>query len=232
MHVLVNPATNPRPTKPKSASDRRSTQAERSARTRSALLESAARGLSRSGYGNLILERVASEAGYTRGALYHQFKDKEDLALAVIEWVDETWTHEVGRLVELEPDPVLALIALARGHAVYCRRDVSRVAIALRLEFSRQDHPIGRQLARVSESLVKRCARLVNAGRRAGTIPGGPPARTVALALIGALEGTVIGLAGQAPHDELLAARAAAGVLGLDRVPEGARIRTLDGRPR
>ncbi len=202
-----------------SASGRRSTQAERSARTRGALLEAAARGLSRYGYGNLILERVASEAGYTRGALYHQFKDKEDLALAVIDWVDETWRQEVGRLIEQEPDPVPALIVLARGHAIYCRRDVARVAMALRLEFSGQDHPVGRRLEQVSESLLKRCTRLISAGRRAGTIPAGPPARVVALAFIGALEGTVIGLAGHAPHDELLAARAAAGVLGLSCVP-------------
>jgi AcrR family transcriptional regulator len=193
------------------------------------LLESAARGLSRYGYGNLILERVASEAGYTRGALYHQFKDKEDLAFAVIDWVDETWRQEVGRLVEKEPDPVVALIVLARGHAIYCRRDIARVAMALRLEFSGQDHPVGHHLERVSESLVKRCTRLISAGRRAGTIPAGPPARTVALAFVGALEGTVIQLAGQAPHDELLAARATAGVLGLDCV-RGAQ--TLGSSPR
>jgi AcrR family transcriptional regulator len=194
----------------------RQTQADRSARSRSALLESAARGLSRYGYGNLVLERVASEAGYTRGALYHQFRDKEDLALAVIDWVDETWREEVGRLVEQESDPVAGLIALARGHAVFCRRDVARVAMALRLEFSGQDHPVGRHLERVSESLVKRCTRLITAGRRMGTIPAGPPARVVALAFIGAMEGTVIEVAGQAPHDEVLAARAAAGVLGVD----------------
>lgn len=203
------------------ASERRATQAERSARSRGALLESAARGLSRYGYGNLVLEQVASEAGYTRGALYHQFRNKEDLASAVIEWVDETWRREVGRLVEQEPDPVAALIALARGHAVYCRRDIARVAMALRLEFSGQDHPVGRQLERITESLVKLCGRLINAGRKAGTIPAGPPARTVALAYIGALEGTVIALAGQGPHDELLAARAAAGVLGVQRLPDG-----------
>ena len=71
-------------------------QAERRARSRSALLESAARGLSRYGYGNLVLEQVAREAGYTRGALYHQFRDKEELALAVIEWVNENWIREVG----------------------------------------------------------------------------------------------------------------------------------------
>ncbi len=196
----------------------RPTQADRSARTRAALLESAARGLSRHGYANLVLERVAADAGYTRGALYHQFKDKQQLALAVIDWVDETWQEEVGRRVEHERDPVAALIALARGHAVFCRRDVARVAMALRLEFSGQDHPVGRHLERVSDGLVKRCARLIGAGRRAGTIPPGPPARVVALAYIGALEGAVIELVGQFPHDELLAARVAAGALGLSSV--------------
>jgi AcrR family transcriptional regulator len=198
---------------------RRSTQAERRARSRSALLESAARGLSRYGYGNLVLEEVAREAGYTRGALYHQFKDKEDLALAVIEWVDDTWWREVGGPVEQEPDPAAALIALARGHAVYCRRDVARVMMALRVEFSGRDHPVGREVERNLRTLVERCARLIDAGRRGGSIPPGPPATAVALALMGAVEGAVIALAGQAPHDELLAARAAAGVLGLDSPP-------------
>src|SRR2546426_8966454 len=97
------------------AGGRRATQAERSARSRSALLESAARGLSRYGYGNLVLEEVAREAGYTRGALYHQFKHKEDLALAVIEWVNETWSREVDEPAQQQPDPVAALLALARG---------------------------------------------------------------------------------------------------------------------
>jgi AcrR family transcriptional regulator len=199
---------------------RRSTQAERRARSRAALLESAARGLSRYGYGNLVLEQVAREAGYTRGALYHQFKDKEELALAVLEWVNKTWWREVGAPAEQQPDPVAALLALARGHAVYCRRDVARVMMALRVEFSGQDHPVGREIKRVSQTLMKRCARLIEAGRNDGSIPPGPPAKAVALAFWGALEGAVIALAGHAPHDELLAARAVAGVLGLDSPPQ------------
>lgn len=201
------------------ASRRRSTQAERSARTRGALLEAAARGLSRYGYGNIVLEQVAREAGYSRGALYHQFEDKEDLARAVVQWVDENWMREVGGPAKEEPDPIAELIALARGHAIFCRRDIARVAMALRVEFSGQDHPVGREIERISEAGVKRVARLINAGRRDGSIPPGPPARTVALAFWGALEGAVIALAGQAPHDEPLAARAVAGVLGLDSPP-------------
>jgi AcrR family transcriptional regulator len=195
----------------------RPTQAERSARTRSALLEAAARGLSRYGYGNLVLEQVAREAGYTRGALYHQFTDKEDLALAVLRWANETWRREVGERADQQPDPVSKLLTMARGHAVLCRRDIARVATALKAEFSGQDHPVARELERVQAGLVKRLVRLITAGRRDGSIPPGPPARAVALALVGAMEGAVIALAGQAPHDEELAARAAAGVLGLDR---------------
>jgi AcrR family transcriptional regulator len=191
------------------------TQAERRERSRSALLESAARNLSRYGYANLRLEQVAREAGYTRGALYHQFADKEELTLAVLQWVDETWRHEVGDTIDHSADAATQLLALARGHAVFCRRDVARFAMALRLEFSAQENPVGCEVERIAETFVTRCARLVTAGRKEGSIPPGPPARTTALALFGAVEGAVIALAGAKPYDADLAARAVAGVLGL-----------------
>ncbi|MEW2634173.1 TetR/AcrR family transcriptional regulator [Streptomyces sp. NPDC048389] len=193
----------------------RSSQADRRARSRGALLESAARGLSRYGYGNLKLEQVAGEAGYTRGALYHQFKDKQELTLAALEWVLDAWQQEVGRLVEQESEPVAALRAVARGHAVFCRRDVARMALALRLEFTGQDHPVGRAVESGYEELVTLCGGHIDAGRATGAIPPGPPTRTLASAFVGALEGTVVALVGQAPHDEVLAERAAIGVLGL-----------------
>ena len=201
---------------PAAAKRPRSTQAERSARSRSALLESAARGLSRHGYANLVLEDVARDAGYTRGALYHQFKGKEDLALAVLEWVDGTWWPEVGALAEDQPNAAAGLLALARGHAVYCRRDIARAIMTLRIEFSGRDDPVGRMIDGNVKTLVKYCAQLIEAGRKEGSIPPGPPAKEVASAWLGAMEGVVIALAGRAPHDEELVARATAGVLGLD----------------
>ena len=193
----------------------RVSQADRRARSRTALLEAAAQGLSRYGYGNLALEQVAQDAGYTRGALYHQFRNKEELSLAVIDWVMEAWQDEVGSLVDAETGPVAALLTLARGHARFCRRDIARMAVALRLEFAGQDHPVGQHIEQAYDAIARRVTALVRAARDAGLVPDGPPDQVVGLALIGALEGTVMALGGQPEHDELLTARAVAGVLGL-----------------
>lgn len=196
------------------ARERRS-QADRRARTRNALLESAARGLSRHGYGNLVLDQVAREAGYSRGALYHLFTGKEDLALAVVAWVEETWWAHMSEAIATGTGSVDALLAVARAHAVYCRRDIGRVMMALRMEFSGRDHPVGRAVREAEGRVVAEATRLITAAREDGTIPPGPPPRELAIALGGALEGLVISVAGREPFDEQLAERAARGVLGL-----------------
>jgi AcrR family transcriptional regulator len=198
----------------------RPTQAHRRARTRAALLEAAAQGISRYGYTDLVLERVANQAGYSRGALYHLFANKEELALAVVNWVEETWYEELGYLFADETDPVGALIALARGYAVYCRRDVARVMMTLRTEFEGRDHPVGRAVQEAIGRVIEDSARLIIAGRASGAIPPGPPPETLARAYVGAVEGLVIYLVGQEPFDVQFAQRTALGVLGLAPIPD------------
>jgi AcrR family transcriptional regulator len=193
----------------------RLTQAGRRARSRAALLEATARQISRAGYGALNLEAVAAEAGYTRGALYHQFAGKEALVLATVEWVRETWWEEVGAAFEEPRPPQDALIELARRHAVFCRRDVAGVMAALRVEFAAREHPIGGAVRAVAHELVARLERLIEAGRAQGAIPGGPPARTLAAASLSAIEGAVIALAGNPRDDEEVAERVARGLLGV-----------------
>ncbi len=196
------------------AAPERRTQADRRARSRAALLEATARGLSRVGYGHLVLGAVAAEAGYTRGALYHQFRDKDELVLATIEWVHATWFAEVGSVFDDDLPPVEALVELARRHAVYCRRDNAGMMVALRVEFGSRDHRIGDAVRAVVRELVEQVRRLILAGRRDGTIPPGPPAATLAAAYLAAVEAAVIALAGRVADDEEVARRVALGVLG------------------
>jgi AcrR family transcriptional regulator len=190
------------------------TQAERRARTRAALLEAAARGFSRYGYGNLVLEKVAGEAGYTRGALYHLFAGKEELALAVVDWVADTWEREVWEQAQRAHDPAGVVLALARGHIVFCRRDIARVMMALRVEFDGREHPVGAKVADIGKDLAVRFGAVISAGRRDGSIPPGPPAKTLGAAITAAVEGLAIHMAG-APHDEAMAERMARGLLGI-----------------
>jgi AcrR family transcriptional regulator len=195
----------------------RRSQADRRAHTRAALLASAARGLSRHGYGNLNLADVAAEAGYTRGALYHLFDDKEDLALAVVAWVWQTWQEQVGALVDSQAEPFEALVALARGHMAYCRDGRARVMMTLRVEFAEREHPVGQAVWEIADTLRGRVQRLIAKGRRTGQVPPGPPARVLAAACLSAIEGLSIGVAGRTPHDEDLAEALMVGLLRGER---------------
>jgi AcrR family transcriptional regulator len=198
---------------PETTRPRRRSQADRRAETHAALLSSAARALSRYGYGNLNLADVAAEAGYTRGALYHLFADKEDLALAVVEWAWETWQQQVGSLVNSRDEPFQALVALARGHMVFCRHGQARVMMTLRIEFAEREHPVGHAVWKIAAALRKRVEQLIIRGRRSGSIPAGPPARTLAAAYLSAIDGLAIGIAGRTPYDEALVERIVVGLL-------------------
>lgn len=192
---------------------RRRSQEERRRASRDALLEAGARDLSHYGYHALNLERVAREAGYSRGALYHQFPHKDALVLAVIEWVQESWYREVFDAVSGDMDPAMALRTIARQHAVFCRRDIARVAMTLRIEFATRDHPVGSAVHAAVDRVVADCEALVSMGRSSGSIPPGPPSDVLAAAIVSSVEGLVIGAHGQEPYDEQLAEAVVVGLL-------------------
>ena len=67
------------------APPKRLTRAEQQAETRRLLLAAADRVFTEHGFHAARLEDIAAQAGYTRGAVYSNFKNKDELALAIIE---------------------------------------------------------------------------------------------------------------------------------------------------
>jgi AcrR family transcriptional regulator len=64
---------------------KRKTQAERREETREHVLAAAARVFARRGFHATSLEAIAEEAGYSRGAVYYNFADKEELFLELLD---------------------------------------------------------------------------------------------------------------------------------------------------
>jgi AcrR family transcriptional regulator len=77
----------------------RRTQGERTAQTRAALVAAARRLFGAEGFAEVGAERIARDAGMTRGALYHQFADKADLFAAVLDQVEAEIAQRVANSV-------------------------------------------------------------------------------------------------------------------------------------
>jgi AcrR family transcriptional regulator len=73
----------------------RPTRGERRAATRAALLRAASRSICRHGMHGASIDRIAEEAGYTKGAFYANFASKEELFLVMLE---ERFAAELERL--------------------------------------------------------------------------------------------------------------------------------------
>jgi AcrR family transcriptional regulator len=90
----------------------RVSRAERKARTRSALLTAGRELFLREGFHGATLDRVAAEAGFTKGAVYASFPTKADLFLAIFEERADARCAEIAALGERagSPDEFLELM--------------------------------------------------------------------------------------------------------------------------
>jgi AcrR family transcriptional regulator len=89
----------------------KSRQEENSAATRSALLKVARKLFAERGYAETATEEVVRRARVTRGALYHHFRDKQDLFKAVLHEEQLKLASSIKTVALREPDPWRALIA-------------------------------------------------------------------------------------------------------------------------
>jgi AcrR family transcriptional regulator len=80
-------------------------KAERSELTRAALLAAARELFTERGYAVVSTEEVVRRAGVTRGALYHHFRDKQDLFRAVFEAIEQEMAERVATAALAEADP-------------------------------------------------------------------------------------------------------------------------------
>lgn len=98
-----------------------SKHALRSQATRDALIAAARPLFAERGYAEVGTEEIVRAAGVTRGALYHQFRDKAELFEAVVLAVEEEVTRQIVEgALGAASDPVAGLRAGARAFLEVC----------------------------------------------------------------------------------------------------------------
>jgi AcrR family transcriptional regulator len=93
----------------------RSRKAEQSRETQDRLIKAAKSLFASKGYAGTAMEDLVAKAGMTRGALYHQYRDKRDLFRAVFEAMEIELGQRIAHEVAVEADSWEQLRAGARA---------------------------------------------------------------------------------------------------------------------
>lgn len=110
------------------------------ARTRERLLEAGQRLFVRCGYGGVSIRDIAEEAGYSQGAFYSNFKDKEAVLLELLRGYMEAEAAQLARLCEglAERDGADVIAALEAWSATLDEQvDWTTLSIELQLQAGR-----------------------------------------------------------------------------------------------
>jgi len=119
-----------------SPSGKRESRAEKQARTRSELIETAATVFAQRGYDGASVEEIAERAGYSHGAVYSNFAGKADLFLAVFEEYMAERARELAATQErLDEEAPLETRARALADQWMERFDADRESVLLHMEF-------------------------------------------------------------------------------------------------
>src|ERR1700722_15354710 len=169
------------------------TQAQRSAATQQALLAAARRLWGERGYAAVSTPEIAEAAGVTRGAMYHQYPDKANLFLAVLEAVETDVIERLTAIVVAEQpkSPADALRTSADAWGDIATEPEIRQLVLL-------DAPSVLGWAGFREVSLRyglgMTEQLLRAAIDGGALKPQPP-RPLATALIGALDEGAMGIA-------------------------------------
>jgi AcrR family transcriptional regulator len=161
--------------------------------SREQLLDAAARVFACHGYQGASIERIASEAGFSKGAVYWNFAGKEELFFALLDERIDRRIRELFAMTEAAPDEAAMEDRVSRGLAAVLEQE--RELVLLFHEFS----AMAAREPRLRERYLRRNALLreglvqsFEARHEALGVPLTMPAQEIATAVIALADGLSI----------------------------------------
>jgi len=137
---------------------RRLTRQESKEVTRMRLIEAAERVLIRKGFDGASVDEISERAGYSRGAFYSNFRDKEQVFLAVLDRRRSQVETALDDILRRTSEPAERVAAIREWFSNQWR---FKDFIALRMEFSRRamtDRSVRKHLAELRRRELETCA--------------------------------------------------------------------------
>jgi AcrR family transcriptional regulator len=153
--------------------------------TRQLLLQAAAEVFGRQGYHGATLDEVAAAAGFTKGAVYSNFKSKEDLLLALLETFHQQEMEEVRALLDASEVPATERLSDFLVLFPVPGEQMGDDSLYLELCLQSRTNPeVRRRLAELDRTIVASLTALLESERpRQGLQPLASPERTSRIVL-------------------------------------------------
>jgi AcrR family transcriptional regulator len=176
--------------------------------TRQKLLERAFEEIHRNGFRSASLDSILTDAGVTKGALYHHFPSKAELGYAVVDEVVRPWMEQIWHPITVADNPIDAAIGVIRQRL----RERSEMALTigcpfnnLTQEMSGVDEGFRTRLSAILHDWRHATAEAMRRGQANGTVCPDVDPRAAAAFVISSVEGCV-GMAKAAQSREFLEA--------------------------
>jgi len=146
------------------------------ARNRELVLAAARRVFLAQGYASATLERIAEEAGFTKGVVYSQFDSKADMFLALLEArIDERAEQNERLAARLDGKELAAAVPELALSLRRAEPEWTQLVLEFRLHAARVPE-LNRRYAQLHERTAERLAGVFSQlHERAGSIPRYPP---------------------------------------------------------
>lgn len=171
----------------------RSSRAESKARTRRQILATAGEVFARDGYHATSLDRIAAEAGFTKGAVYSTFASKADLFLALLDEraADRRAAMEAAAAAAGTPEAFVTEVSRAFARSAVGER-AWWAAIIEFIPVVARDEELRARYARHHDATREQIAAAIERWSRVTGRPLAQPARQFATAVLGAMNGLTL----------------------------------------
>lgn len=160
--------------------------------TAAQILDVAERLVQERGFNGFSYADVARELRVTKAALHYHFASKAELGEALIERYAERFFDALSKVDGVRSEAPEKLRAYAQLYADVFRDDRMCLCGMLAADYATLPDPMRERVVRFFDDNEVWLSRVLEDGRKAGTITFNGPARPVARTLIGGLEGAML----------------------------------------